>query len=219
MTHAQRLLKLLLSDDAAHRAQGEELLVSAPDLIGAIFGTDGAAWQTLPGLRLCLSRSSALPEAQCQWGLDCAAKALPLLTRLAPETYHYGLAGLRDLVAGVPSDTPVAIAEFTHQLRTIAEEEELMSLLDEIGDILHAFLNYQTSWFSNAAFLEEHHPDDDIDELYDDVAHARQGIMLEWAPLAATLHRFHAAAQGPSARADAIRWQAARARRNLGPIR
>lgn len=218
MTIARRLLNLLLSDDESQRIQGEELLSSAPDLDEAVFGTDGAAWQTMAGVRLALARGSSTPEAQCQWGLDCAARALPVVARLAPDTHRYGLASLSALAAGVPPDAPVAVAEFIHQLRrSVREEEQEGALVEDLRVTIDALLSHLRMWFNSAAFIEDHHPDDDLDVIHADVDRARAGVMREWASLAGALHRIHASARSPSALSASIRWQSARARRILSP--
>ncbi len=216
MTLAQRLLNLLLSDDESQRVQGAELLSSAPDLAAAVFGTDGAAWQTMAGVRLALARGGAAPEAQCQWGLDCAAEALPLVTRLAPETHHYGLASLSALAAGAPPDTPIAIAEFIHQLRMAAREAELEgALAEDLLITIDALRSHLRGWFNSAAFIEDHHPDDDLEVIYADIDSARVGVMREWASLAGALHRVHASSQSSAKLAAAIHWQSARSHQAL----
>ena len=210
MTLAQRLLNLLLSDDASQRVQGGELLSSAPELAAAIFGIDGVAWQAMAGVRLALARSGAAPETQCQWGLDCTAEAMPLVSQLAPDTHHYGLASLSALAAGAPPDTPIAIAEFIHQLRTAAREAELEgALAEDLLITIDALLSHLRVWFNSAAFIEDHHPDDDLGVIHADIESARVGVMREWASLAGALHRIHAAAQGPEVLAAAIHWQSA----------
>jgi hypothetical protein len=210
-----RLLDLLLSPDPAVRAQGEELLASSPALHEATFGTDGVAWQTMAGLELCLTRSSAAPEAKGRWGIACAEKALPLLRRLAPDTHHYGLISLRALAAGAPPDSAVAIAELISELSGAIHEEDLEDLGRDLASINSDIRDYLSVWFNNAYLLEDPLPDDEINEITADLEAARAGVMRTFALIAAGLHR-HAAT--PRARAAAIRWQTARARRLLGPI-
>ena len=89
MHAAEKLLDLLMSDDAALAAQGEELLASHESLHDAVFGPGGAAWQTMARVRFMLGRQAPYPGHQladlCRWGIECAQAAEAMLEEHASE--------------------------------------------------------------------------------------------------------------------------------------
>ena len=204
MTPTERLLELLLHADPAVSAQGAELLSSQPDLAVALFAADGPVWASMAGVRLCLGHFAPYTEAQlaalCGWGIACAQQATPLLRQLAPDSWRAGLQALRDMAAGVPPDSPVAIMELSWQLfRGLQEGTWDGAVVEELTEAFYDLRAHLRAWMEAAMFIEEHAPTDDLNRLHDDLDRARRRSMVCWALMGAAVHRLHVP--------DAARWQ------------
>ena len=208
---AENLLLLLISQDVALAAQGRELLTGHPAILPALVGTDGAAWQSMEGVRFCLGHHSpySAPELAglCRWGISCAKRSPDLLSAHASASRVAGLATLEALASGVPPDSPVAVAELIHQLyRGVRDQPHS----PEQEMFFEAFLDLRDSlmdWMSCASMLEEHEPSDDLDEIHAALSEARGRLMYLWALFAAALHRIDARSKGSESLAAAIHWQ------------
>ena len=192
-----RLLSLLLHEDPAVSAQGRELLISQPALETMLFAAGGPAWKEMTGVRLCIGHFAPYTEAQlaalCGWGIICAEAATPLLRHLAPNSWQGGLMALRDLAAGVPPDSPVAIMKFVYQIyRSIEDGDRDEPTVDELLEAFYDLRDHLRAWMEIAMLIEEHSPTDDLSRLYEDLDTARNCSMVCWALMAAAIHRLHA---------------------------
>lgn len=208
---AENLLMLLISQDVALAAQGHELLCGHPAILPALVGVDGAAWQSMEGVRFCLGYhapySTPALAGLCRWGISCAERAPALLATHASVSRDAGLAALAALANGAPPDSPVAIAELIHQLyrglRDHPPGSDQEMFFEAFLDLRDALMD----WMSCASMLEEHDPTDDLDEIYAALSEARGRLMYLWALFAAALHRIDARARGAEYLRAAIHWQ------------
>lgn len=83
MDHAARMLELLLHADQQTRIQGENLLMSLPELIERLLGEEGVLWgqganSILIGLELLQRSRRPSPAALWAWGVASMARTGPL---------------------------------------------------------------------------------------------------------------------------------------------